>query len=113
MTTEAAFQQQVIDLAQFCGWLVHAERPARMADGRWRTPIQGMAGFPDLVLVRERVLFVELKSERGRLTTEQEQWIAVLREAGADVRVWRPGHWEWIEATLMRCDSPPQGGGSE
>ena len=109
MTTEAAFQQQVIDLAQLSGWLVHAERPARMADGRWRTPIQGMAGFPDLVLVRERVLFVELKSERGKLSPEQEQWLAVLRTAGADARLWRPSDWPEIEATLMRCDSPPEG----
>ena len=102
MITEASFQKQVIDLAQLCGWLVHAERPARTKDGSWRTPIQGMAGWPDLVLVRERVLFVELKSARGTLSPEQEQWRAVLRTAGADARLWRPSDWPEIEATLTQ-----------
>jgi len=100
--SEAAFQQQVVDLARLCGWFVHAERPARTNDG-WRTPIQGDAGFPDLVLTRgKRVLFVELKSATGRLSQAQRRWLIALRSSGADVHVWRPYDWPEAEQTLRR-----------
>jgi hypothetical protein len=59
------------------------------------------AGFPDLVLVRDgRLLFRELKTATGTLSEAQRRWIAALELAGADVRVWRPGDWDEIEATL-------------
>ena len=49
---EAALQNAVIELAKLYGWKVHHTRPAQMPSGKWATPIQGHAGFPDLVLVR-------------------------------------------------------------
>ena len=98
---EAQLQAQVIELAALQGWLVHAERPAMRADGSWRTAIQGMAGFVDIVLVRgDRLLFCELKSALGRVTPEQQVWHAALRAAGCDVRLWRPADWIEIEAAL-------------
>lgn len=51
-------------------------------------------GFPDVVIVGTRgLLFRELKSERGRLTAEQRQWLDRLNQAGADAAVWRPSDW--------------------
>jgi len=50
-------------------------------------------GFPDLVLCGPGgVLFRELKTQRGQVTAEQQQWLDALAAAGADVGVWRPEH---------------------
>lgn len=99
VTTEAQLQQAVIDLAHTLGYLVHHCRPARDGSGRWSTPIQGDAGFPDLVLVgRGRVVFAELKAESGLLSTEQMGWdLAISRATVGNGRVvctwWRPSDW--------------------
>ena len=46
-------------------------------------------GFPDLTLVRDRVIFAELKRESGgRLTPAQVGVHELLRAAGAEVYVW-------------------------
>jgi hypothetical protein len=101
--TESGFQSAVVDLARLRGWLIHAERAAR-TDSGWRTPIQGDAGFPDLVLTRDGYLiFAELKSERGRLSDGQEAWMHALGLVSApevSVCVWRPEQWPTIETTL-------------
>jgi len=47
-------------------------------------------GFPDLVIVGERVIYRELKSARGRLSAEQRAWLDALAHAGQDADVWRP-----------------------
>jgi hypothetical protein len=55
--------------------------------------MQGDPGFPDLVLVRPpRVMFVELKSERGRASPSQREWLDRLSrcESAPEVGIWRP-----------------------
>lgn len=48
-------------------------------------------GFPDSVIVGPSgVLFRELKSDTGRPTADQQDWLRRLREAGADADLWRP-----------------------
>lgn len=90
--TEAQLQEAIIDLARLRGWLIHHDRPARLANGEWRTPIQGDHGFPDLVLVRGgRVLFREIKAAKGFLSQEQERWRWALDDD--DYAVWRPEDW--------------------
>jgi hypothetical protein len=60
--TERDFQRAVVELARLMGWRVHHTRPALTQRGRWLTPIQGDAGFPDLVLCRPpRLVLAELK----------------------------------------------------
>lgn len=101
--SEAEFQRAVIELAQMTSWLCAHFRPARTADGGWRTAVAADgAGFPDLLLVhRQRgTLFRELKSESGTLTPEQKLWLDTLTDAGADAAVWRPSDWPDVEATL-------------
>ncbi len=98
---EADLQKMIIDLAHVRGWLVHAERPAWTAKG-YRTAIQGDAGFPDLVMVREkRTVYAELKSEQGRLSEEQAAWIAALQQAKNEVFVWHPSDWDEIVSILQ------------
>lgn len=48
-------------------------------------------GFPDLVLAGPAGhIFRELKTETGKLTTAQQEWIGRLTAGGADAGVWRP-----------------------
>lgn len=101
--TEAQFQDMVIDLARLCGWRVAHFRPGRTAKG-WRTPVSGDGGgFPDLVLLSgSRQLVVELKSQKGRLSAEQNVWLNAFRLAGVEARVWRPADWPEIQQTLTQ-----------
>jgi hypothetical protein len=100
--SEAAFQQVVIDVARWHGWKVFHPLPAQNARGRWRTAQAGDTGFPDLVLAHPKrgVIFAELKSAIGKLSDRQQAWIDTLRQAGAEVYVWRPADIEQIKAIL-------------
>lgn len=93
-TTEAQYQAAVIELAQRCGWLVYHD-----FDSRRNAP-----GFPDLCLVRGgRLLFIELKTMRGRIRPEQMLWINKLRECGVTAFVARlPEDWPRVEHELIR-----------
>jgi hypothetical protein len=89
--TERAFQSQVVRLARLFGWACYHTRDSRRSE----------AGFPDLVMVRRpRVVWAELKSERGRLSPEQKAWIEELRASGQAVYIWRPSSWQEIERVL-------------
>jgi hypothetical protein len=51
------------------------------------------AGFPDLVLVHPTrpelgIVFLELKSAKGRTSPAQARWIMALRRSGEAGRVW-------------------------
>jgi hypothetical protein len=63
-----------------------------MGSGRWATPIQGHAGFPDLLLARRDVVrVVELKRKPNRVEPEQHAWIDALRAAGITTEIcWCP-----------------------
>ena len=67
--TEAELKAFILPMAKAKGWIVHTTpqikplRPARR---------DGSAGYPDLTLARDgEVLWLELKQEGGRLTSEQ------------------------------------------
>jgi hypothetical protein len=104
--SEADLQSAVIDLAHILGWRIAHFRsvPVRHGDRTvYETPVQADGGgFPDLVLCRDRVLFVELKSDTGRLSVAQQDWLFALGAAGAERYVWFPYHWRdgEIEAVL-------------
>lgn len=100
--TEAGFLEAVIALARLRGWKCFHPRPARTAAG-WRTALQGDAGWPDLVLCRPpRLIIAELKTERGRVTPEQDTWLQALALVpDVHVFVFRPHDWPAIEAILQ------------
>lgn len=88
--SEAQWLDRVVDTAKLHGWSVAHFRPARTERG-WRTPMQGHAGFPDLVLARDGVVILaELKTNTGRPTVEQKAWLTQL---GGHSRLWRPKNW--------------------
>ena len=91
--TEAVHQRQVTELARWCRWtLIYHTHDSR------RSP----AGFPDLVLVRPpRILFVELKTDKGRVSPAQRLWLYTLAKCpGVEVYLWRPRDWDSIVAIL-------------
>lgn len=82
---EADYQAQIERLARANGWYpLHIAAP--------QTRIE--AGCPDLVLIRERVVWVELKARstttnrRGKLAPEQEAWRDMLKLAGQEWFCW-------------------------
>jgi hypothetical protein len=99
--TEAQFQRAVIDLALVCDWKVFHVSDSRRPGPRGTWVGDRLAsGFPDLVLVKDRVIYRELKVGLARLRPEQQVWIARLQDAGADAKVWRPVDWVEIEREL-------------
>lgn len=83
--TEKQLQESVRKLAKVCGWLYYHTHNSRYSP----------AGFPDCVFVRDgRVFVAELKSDKGKLTNEQREWIeAFLDSEHIKVFLWRPNDW--------------------
>lgn len=90
--SEKEFQAAVVALAQGCGWKCYHTR-----DSRGSAP-----GFPDWVFCRPPTLVIaELKAAKGRVTTEQREWLDVLALVpGVVVKLWRPDAWDEIVQTL-------------
>lgn len=102
--SENALQEAILELAKLLGWRIAHFRPARRADGTWRTAMQGHVGFPDLVLLRPpRLICAELKSEKGQVSHEQSLWLNGLRTVhNVETYEWRPRDWDRgvVEAVL-------------
>jgi VRR-NUC domain len=99
--TERDFHSLFVKVAREHGWFVAQFRAARTKEGEWRTPVAADAkGYPDFTLVRERVLWAELKGERGSLRPDQRIWIEKLRNAGQEVYVWKPRDLDEIRHVL-------------
>ena len=100
--SEADFQGSVVNLAQALRWRVAHFRPA-MTNHGWRTPVAADGkGFPDLVLVRDRVVFAELKGTDGRLKPAQAAWRDALLAASVEWYLWSPDDWDAIRDVLTR-----------
>lgn len=93
--SEADWQGRVVDYAKLCGWWVLHHPDSRRATA---------AGWPDLTLIRDRLILAELKTAKGRLRPEQEHVHQMLRQVGVCVVVWRPRDWPHIVTTLARED---------
>lgn len=95
--TEKVFQKQVEQLAKTLGWTYY----------HTFNSYRSVSGFPDLVMVntaQRRVVFAELKSDTGKLSDKQREWIDNLTAAGAEAYVWYPGDWDEIVRILQRGD---------
>jgi VRR-NUC domain len=102
--TGRELQRAIIDTARRLGWKVAHTPPVHTERG-WRTAVAADGkGFPDLVLVRDRVVWAEIKGDTDRLRSEQDEWIAALRMADAEVYVWTPDRWRSgeVEQILRR-----------
>lgn len=102
--SEKNFESLVKQAAKLNGWLYYHTYRSKHSE----------PGFPDCVMVRPpRLIFAELKSEKGRLTPDQVDWLETIRQltgleslAGdrpfVEVYLWRPSDWEEIEEVLKR-----------
>lgn len=98
---ERDFQTAVIDLAKLKGWKVaHFHDSRRQVRPGMFVGDKDAAGFPDIVAVRERVIYAELKGEKTRVTDAQAAWMKALIEAGEEVYLWRPADWDDVERVL-------------
>jgi len=88
--SEKQFERQVKDAASlFRHEYYHTQR------SQWSP-----AGFPDCVMVRETVIYAELKSEKGKLSEDQRRWLLALCRAGQRVFVWKPSNLDQIIEVL-------------
>jgi len=93
--SERDFERQVKDLSKLFGFLYYHT---------WRS-IHSPAGFPDCTMVRgNRVIFAELKSEKGEPSDKQLEWINALSDVGGNVEcyLWRPSNLEAIAEILRQ-----------
>ncbi len=100
--SEAELQRQVVQLAEVLGWSWYHTHDSR------RSP----AGYPDLHFWHTRKkasVFVELKTEKGKLRPAQVDTIATMGAAGLQVQVLRPSH--WIDGTVRKLLSEKWAGG--
>jgi hypothetical protein len=95
--TERAWMAQVRELAGLYGWRTYHP---------WLS-VHSQPGWPDLALVKApRLILAELKSDKGRLTVHQKEWIEVLGQCDEiEAVVWRPEDLETVNRLLRR---PPR-----
>jgi hypothetical protein len=82
--SEKALMQAILDCARLLGW-----KCIHHYDSRRTEP-----GWPDIVCVRgDRILAMECKTERGKATKAQLDWLLALNEAGVVSLIVRPDDW--------------------
>lgn len=99
--TEKDLERAIAEMARFLGFMVFHARPAQSNKG-WRTPVAyDGKGFPDLLLVgNERVIFLEIKTDVGRVSPDQSRWSEQIIQSGGEYFLLRPNDW-----TSGRVDS--------
>lgn len=109
--TEGDLSREVVKLATGYGWKVYGIKRT----DRSRLVHPSGVGWPDLVFFRPgMVMFAELKAHNGKLSEEQEDWIACLASTFTRTYVWTPTDWydgsiaEVLSAFLVSATPPPR-----
>jgi hypothetical protein len=99
-TSEKEFQQMIVDLATYLGYLHYHTHDSR----------RSVPGFPDLVLIRPvredrsaRLLISELKVGKNTPTPAQRLWLSAFAACGIETYVWYPRDWDEIVEVLKRA----------
>lgn len=94
---ERDLQATALQLMRIVGWRTFCDRMAFRSD----------AGWPDITAIHtemKRTLFVECKTEKGKLSAKQEEWLTDLSRAGNETFLLRPSYWE----RFVRLVTPPR-----
>jgi hypothetical protein len=91
--TEAGFQRQITDLADYGRWRWFHDNDSR----------RNRAGVPDLMLVKApRLIFVEVKKRGGKVTDAQQEWLDELgRCTSVESYVWFPDDVDRAKEVLL------------
>lgn len=110
---EHDFTNAVLAMAKLRGWKRMHVRPGRVIrDGKekYETPFKADGkGWPDLFLIHRgtgRIVVAELKSEKGKPTPEQVDWLELFKRAGVYAAIWTPLMWDEIDRVLNLEESP-------
>jgi hypothetical protein len=89
LISEKELLESVVEYAKTQGWLVY-----HVFDTFHHAKLLSR-GFPDLVLVRDgKLIFAELKAQKGPVTPDQKKWLLELMEViGVVTYLWRPSDW--------------------
>lgn len=104
--SEDDIQMWVIREARRAGYLVHGDQnAAKRSDGGRRKLLGMLSGWPDLTFILDyRIVYIELKTKKGKLSPAQEELHLAMRERGCEVEVVYgldgPSVWNKIEAVL-------------
>ncbi len=103
--SEADFMHQVIDLAHFFNWTVAHFRSVRVqkknGDIKYMTPVHADGlGFPDLLLVKKKVIVAELKVGNNKPSKQQQTWLLRFDNARVEAYLWYPKDMEQIKIVL-------------
>ena len=92
LVTEQRLQETIVTMAEYLGWQTWHDNDSRRND----------PGFPDLVCAHpERgVVWLELKSQAGRVRKAQRYWLDLLTAAGQRAYVVRPSDVDAVERLL-------------
>lgn len=103
--TENEWQSLVIGYAASRKWKVHHQlipfRIGRNGKPRAITEDETEPGFVDLVLVRDRIIFAELKTMKGQRSLVQAQWAEWIIKAGGEYHLWVPADYDDVCLTLL------------
>lgn len=102
--SEAELQKEIVSFLQEQGYKVLVTGKARLKrNGKdtYVTPYQADGkGFCDIAAfnprAKNKLLALELKSNEGKLTVEQHEWLSVLKECGFYASVITPSNWKRI-----------------
>ena len=98
--SEREWQNHVCRIATLRGWRYYHPPDNRPVNGQIQKIV---SGFPDLCLIKDRrILFAELKREKGIISAHQEEWIDAIRRCGIEVYVWRPSDVHEVVAILSK-----------
>lgn len=89
---EKQIQSAILDIARVLGWRVYHTFDSR----------KSQAGFPDLVLVRDRVIYAEVKRAGQKPRQSQVDWLNALSRAGAEVYVWTEDDYDEVASILSQ-----------
>ena len=97
---ERDFQKQVVHLFQLGGWGTYSVPDSRRAS---------MSGYPDLTMWSPdgRLIFAELKREKGRVRPEQIVTLSELARCVDEVYLWYPSDLdEIVKLVKTKLDLP-------
>ena len=87
---ESDFQRAVIHESIDRKWQHHHQYDSR----------RSISGYPDLILFRERVVWMELKVQNRKLKPAQKEWRNFILSAGGEWYVFWPKDWAKIMEVL-------------